>query len=69
MAPYRGSDESLDREISTVEGLVRVRLRRANSDLRELEAILRDLRQERRRRRQSVIGPVTEPVAVDVESP
>jgi hypothetical protein len=65
MTPYRGSDEALDREISAVEHLVRVRLRRANDDLRDLETILRDLRKERRRRRQTVIAPAETTLAVD----
>jgi len=53
---FRGSDESLDREIDTVERLVRVRLRRANDDLKELEAALRELRRERRRRQAAQAG-------------
>jgi hypothetical protein len=54
MTPFRGSDEDLEREIATVQGMVRVRLRRANGDLRELDDALRDLRRELRRRRGSV---------------
>jgi hypothetical protein len=54
MSPFRGSDEDLEREIAAVQGLVRVRLRRANVDLRELDEALRDLRRELRRRRASV---------------
>jgi len=54
MSPFRGSDGDLDREIAAVEGLVRVRLRRANDDLRELETALKELRRERRRRREAV---------------
>lgn len=50
MTAFRGSDEALEREIATVESLVRVRLRRANEGLRELEVALDDLRRERRRR-------------------
>jgi len=60
MSPYRGSDEDLEREITTVQGLVRVRLRRASSDLHELETALRDLRRELRRRRQAVAGTTEE---------
>ena len=51
MSPYRGSDEDLEREITAVEGMVRVRLRRATADLRDLETTLRELRRELRRRR------------------
>ena len=50
MTDFRGSDEALEREIAAVEGLVRVRLRRANDSLRELEVALDELRRERRRR-------------------
>ena len=62
MSPYRGSDEELEREIATIEGLVRVRLGRANRDLRELESSLRDLRRELRRRRSSLPVPEGETV-------
>ena len=51
MSAFRGSDDDLEREIATVERLVRVRLNRANRDLRELEVALDELRRERRRRR------------------
>jgi hypothetical protein len=51
MSPYRGSDDDLEREIGAVQGLVRVRLRRATSDLRELETALTELRRELKRRR------------------
>ena len=50
MSGFRGSDDDLEREIAAVQRLVRVRLRRANDDLRELEIALRELRRERRRR-------------------
>ena len=67
MSGFRGSDESLDREIDTVERLVRVRLRRANDDLKELEAALRELRRERRRR-QAVDAGALGSEAVDTAS-
>ena len=51
MSAFRGSDDDLEREIATVERLVRVRLNRANRDLRELDGALAELRRERRRRR------------------
>lgn len=50
MSPFRASDEQLDREISAVQRLVRVRLRRANDDMKELEHALAELRREKRRR-------------------
>ena len=67
MSPYRGSDEDLEREIATVEGLVRVRLRRASTDLRDLEATLREMRRELRRRRLATVGAGSE-VASEVVS-
>ena len=51
MSGFRGSDEQLDREIAAIEGMARVRVRRAASELRELERDLRELRRERARRR------------------
>ena len=61
MTPYRATDEQLDREISTLEKLARVRLRRATSELNDLDRDLRELRKERSRRRAEV-PPVAEPV-------
>ncbi|HTT15902.1 MAG TPA: hypothetical protein VMH49_00875 [Thermoplasmata archaeon] len=58
MCPFRGSDEQLEREIDAVHRLVRVRLQRANDDLRELESALRELRRERRRREQASAASV-----------
>ncbi len=55
MSPYRGSDEQLEREISTVEAIARLRLRRANDDLRRLADDLSDLRRERRRRQATAV--------------
>jgi hypothetical protein len=51
MSPFRGSDDDLEQEVRAVEGLVRVRLRRANDDLHELETALAELRRELKRRR------------------
>ena len=68
MSPYRGSDDQLDREIATVRGLVRVRLRRANDDLRELEVALDELRRERRRRQQLAVPSGTSDAASPVPS-
>ncbi len=54
MAPFRGNDEQLDREIATLEGIARVRVRRASGELRDLDRDLRDLKRERARRRAQV---------------
>jgi hypothetical protein len=58
MSPFRGSDEALEREITVLQGLVRVRLRHANAELRELEMALTELRRELRRRRVPAPGAV-----------
>jgi len=51
MTGFRGSDESLDREIEAIERMARVRVRRVASDLNELDRDLRELKRERARRR------------------
>jgi hypothetical protein len=51
MSRFRGSDEALEREIAALRGMTRVRLDRANADLRELATALDELRRELRRRR------------------
>ncbi len=51
MSDFRGSDETLDREIATLEHLARQRVRRYASDLQELERDLRELRRVRARRK------------------
>lgn len=48
---FRGSDETLEQEIATLEAIARLRVRRYARDLRELERDLRELRVERTRRR------------------
>jgi len=50
MSPYRATDEQLDREITALEGISRVRLRRAAAELKEIDRDLRELRKERARR-------------------
>ncbi|MFY9717173.1 MAG: hypothetical protein WAK40_04490 [Thermoplasmata archaeon] len=51
MGRFRGSDETLDREIAQVERIARLRLARAAVEMRALERDLRELRRERTRRR------------------
>lgn len=51
MARFRGSDETLDKEIRSLEEISRVRVRRAARELRELDRDLRELKAERARRR------------------
>ncbi len=67
MSGFRGSDESLDREIAQLERIGRLRLRRAAEDLRALERELRELKRERLRRRaegssETVVGGIVGPV-------
>ena len=50
MTPYRATDEQLDREITTLERIGRVRLRRAAAELNDIDRELRELRRERARR-------------------
>ena len=57
MTGFRGSDDQLDREIATIEGMARVRVRRTAAELRELERDLRELRRERARRRAMELTP------------
>jgi hypothetical protein len=60
MTGFRGSDESLDREIATIESIARVRLRRVTAEMRELSRDLRELKRERARRRAASEVPTTE---------
>jgi hypothetical protein len=71
MTPFRGSDESLDREIATIESIARIRLRRVSAEMRELTRDLRELKRERARRRVASEVPATamEPTAVDAGGP
>jgi hypothetical protein len=48
---FRGSDETLDQEITTLEAIARLRLRRHVKDLQELERDLRALKAVRARRK------------------
>ncbi|HLM91320.1 MAG TPA: hypothetical protein VK424_04625 [Thermoplasmata archaeon] len=54
MTGFRGSDDQLDREIAAIEGIARVRVRRAAAELRDLDRDLRELKRERARRRSMV---------------
>ncbi|MGA7861420.1 MAG: hypothetical protein WCB19_06145 [Thermoplasmata archaeon] len=68
MTPFRGSDECLDREIETLEGIARVRVRRVARELRDIDKDLMELRRERARRRASSEAPISESVREPVES-
>ncbi|HYA11193.1 MAG TPA: hypothetical protein VEH10_05955 [Thermoplasmata archaeon] len=68
MSAFRGSDEDLDHEIAAVQTLVRVRLRRATTDLRELETALTDLRRERRRRQLAAVENLETRATVDASA-
>jgi len=60
MSAFRGSDDSLDREIAATEYVARVRVRRAAAELRELARDLSELRRERARRRAHAAEPAAE---------
>ena len=68
MSLFRGSDAALDQEIAAVEGIVRVRVRRASAEMRALERELRELRRERARRR-AAEAPVAEPENARADAP
>lgn len=53
------NDEQLEREIQTIRGILAVRLRRYNREMRELEKDLRELRALQRARRTASV-PVRE---------
>jgi len=67
MSPYRATDEQIDREITTLEQIARIRLRRATTELNDLHRELRELRKERARRaaRAAELTSVEVPVASD----
>jgi hypothetical protein len=67
MAEFRGSDETLDREIDAIEAIARVRLRRYAREMRELERDLAELRKIRARRRAMVDVHAAVPAATRVE--
>jgi hypothetical protein len=48
---FRGSTETLDREIAQLEAIIRIRLRRYAHEMLDLDRDLRALRSERARRR------------------
>lgn len=68
MSTFRGSDESLDREIAAVESTARIRLRRSAAELLELARDLRELKRERARRRAEAEVPEGEVAGVAEES-
>jgi hypothetical protein len=68
MSPFRGSDESLDREIRAVESIARIRLRRSAAEFRELARDLRELKREKARRRADAVAPEMEAAGVPDEA-
>jgi hypothetical protein len=68
MSPFRGSDEQLDREIETLEGISRVRVRRVAREIRDIDRDLSELRRERARRRAATEIPASEQTGQSVES-
>ena len=62
MSGFRGDDETLEREIATLEGLTRVKLRRYAREMRDLEKDLKELRAERQRRRGRAVSESIVPV-------
>jgi hypothetical protein len=66
MTGFRGSDESLDREIEAIERMARVRVRRVASELNDLDRDLRELKRERARRRSTAFGETSSDATVPV---
>ena len=60
MSPFRGSDETLDREIDTLEGIAQRRVRRYAREHRDLPRDLKDLKRERATRRAAAKIPTVE---------
>lgn len=50
MSPFRATDEQIDREITALERIAKVRLRRAAAELKDIDKDLRELRKEKARR-------------------
>ena len=67
MSSFRGSDETLDREIDTLEGIAQRRVRRYAREIRDLERDLKDLKRERARRRAAARVPSVELDAATAE--
>jgi hypothetical protein len=65
MATFRATDEQVEREVETLEGIARLRLRRYAKEMRDLDHDLSELRRERARRRAAAQIPGT---AESVES-
>lgn len=68
MSSFRGSDESLEREIATLEKIGRLRTRRVASELRQIERDLHELRRERARRRAEAAGSADPTAAAEEAS-
>jgi hypothetical protein len=68
MTTFRGTDERLDREIETLEGIARTRVRRVAQELHDLEKELSELRRERARRRAAAALTAPEPATAPIES-
>lgn len=54
---FRGSDETLDREITTLEAIAQVRLKRMAREMRDLDRELRELKREKARRKAAAQVP------------
>jgi hypothetical protein len=68
MSPFRATDEQLDREISALERIAKVRVRRAAAELKDLDKDLRELRKERARRAARAAEMVSTETSVSAEA-
>ena len=68
MTGFRGTDQTLDREIAEVERIARLRVRRYAAEMRELERDLSELKRVRARRRAAAAVPSAEAAGTHVET-
>ena len=68
MTPFRGDDETLDKEIATLEGIAHTRSGRAARELRGLQRELHELKLERARRRARAGVEQGDPVPTSAEA-
>jgi hypothetical protein len=68
MSPFRGTDEVLDREIETLEGIAQRRVKRYAREMRDLDRDLSELKRERAKRRATSMIPQATATEVPLEN-
>jgi hypothetical protein len=69
MTSFRATDEQLDREITALERIAKVRMRRAAAELKDLDKDLRELRKEKARRAARASEMIATDASVSAEVP